>query len=147
MVDSEDDDAFPSFDAPPAPAADAAVVAPVAPDGSVRDVTWSVDAPGARLHFQILALRDQLYLYAGAGAGGPSHAEMSMALETPRFPGPPVVTALTRASGDGGEASAAAAVWSDARSAAAAVNLPPDAEDLRAFAEKQLADKIDELGM
>lgn len=159
MVESDDDDAFPSFDAPPAPAVDAAVVAPVAPDGSVRDVTWSVDAPGARLHFQILALRDQLYLYAGAGAGGPSHAEMSMALETPRFPGPPVVTALTRASGDGGEASAAAAAdrASDQTAArfakrtrrcvVAAVNLPPDAEDLRAFAEKQLADKIDELGM
>ena len=157
MVDSDDDDAFPSFDAPPAPAADAAVVAPVAPDGSVRDVTWSVDAPGARLHFQILALRDQLYLsrarrgrplargdeHGARDAAVPGSARRHRAHPRERRRGQASAAAAADRASD---QTAARFAKRTRRSSSPPSASPPDGRT-SAFAEKQLADKIDELGM
>jgi hypothetical protein len=63
-----------NFDPPPLPVSDAAVVVAVAPNGSVAEHSFSVDAPGAALHFQIVQLVEQLYVWvgvAGPGVGTP----------------------------------------------------------------------------
>jgi len=162
MSDYSDDDDTPSFAPPPRPAADETVITPVKPDGSVREETFVVAAPGAVVKVQLVCLRDQLYVWVGADGADASckHGEMSMAFpggngsarSTTRVGGPPSVAALT--SGESGDASKNADRASDhlasrlARragvSVVASVNV---ATDLRPLAERAIAEKLAEMGM
>ena len=156
MSDYSDDDDTPSFAPPPRPAADGAVITPVSPDGSVREETFSVEAPGAVVKVQLVCLKDQLYVWVGADGADASthHGEMSMALPGNRGTAGPSVAALTGR----GDSDASSAVDADRASdhlasrlakragvgVVASVNV---AADLRPIAERAIAEKLAELGM
>jgi hypothetical protein len=155
MSDYSDDDDTPSFAPPPRPAADGAVITPVAPDGSVREETFSVEAPGAVVKVQLVCLKDQLYVWVGAVGADASthHGEMSMALPGRGTAGPAVAALTGR--GDTNASSAADADRASDHLASrlakragvgvvASVNV---AADLRPIAERAIAEKLAELGM
>ena len=155
MSDYSDDDDTPSFAAPPCPAADDTVIKPVAPDGSMREETFSVEAPGAVVKVQLVCLKDQLYVWVGAVGADASthHGEMSMALPGRGTAGPSVAALTGR--GDTNASSAADADRASDHLASrlakragvgvvASVNV---AADLRPIAERAIAEKLAELGM
>lgn len=149
------------FDPPPLPAPDAAVVVPVAPSGDVVEHAFSVDAPGAVLHFQIVQLCEQLYVWVGAGGGAgggpaPVHGEMSMAIKT-RMSDTPTVTTLIGGGGGGGGGEgvgmtdcvsnqmAHRLAKRTGKCVVASCNIPSDLAMLQVFAERTLLDKLKEL--
>ena len=89
MSDYSDDDDTPSFAPLPAPPRTAPIT-PVAPDGSVREETFSVEAPGAVVKVQLVCLKDQLYVWVGAVGADASARRDDMAAG-----GPPASVALT----------------------------------------------------
>ena len=156
MSDYSDDDDPPSFAAPPCPAADDTVIKPVAPDGSMREETFSVEAPGAVVKVQLVCLKDQLYVWVGADGADASthHGEMSIALPGNRGSTGPSVAALTGRS----DTNAFSAVDADRASDHLASRLAKRAgvsvvasvnvsADLRPLAERAIAEKLTELGM
>ena len=125
-----------------------------------------MDAPGATLHFQIVRLIDQLYVWVGAGdAGGapPVHGELSMAIKT-RMSDTPTVTTLIGAGGlgtGGGGGAAGNVALTDCVSdqmaqrlakrtgkcVVASCNIPSDMAALQVFAERTLLEKFKELDL
>lgn len=155
MSDYSDDDDTPSFAPPPRPAADGAVITPVAPDGSVREETFSVAAPGAVVKVQLVCLRDQLYVWVGADGGDASfaHGEMSMAFpglrdRTTRVVTPSVAALTSDVSQENADRASDHLASRLARragvSVVASVNV---AADLRPLAERAIAEKLAEMGM
>mmetsp|Transcript_675 Transcript_675/g.1558 ORF Transcript_675/g.1558 Transcript_675/m.1558 type:complete len:185 (-) Transcript_675:153-707(-) len=164
-----DSDSGNEFAPPPVPVKDACVVTPVAPSGVITETSWTVEAPGAVLHFQIVRLHEQLYVWVGAG-DTPAHGELSMAVKT-RMSDTPSVTTLLGAGGapassaggggGGGAANAAGPSLIDSVSngmaqrlakrtgmcVVASCNLPHDLADLQVFAERTLLAKLKELGV
>lgn len=142
------------FEPPPIPAKDTATVVPVAPEGSVVEHVFTVDAPGATLHFQIVQLCEQLYVWVGAGQRGerPGHGELAMAIKT-RMSDMPVVTTLPLGGG-GGDSLQADCVSNQmaqrlakrtGKCVVASCNIPAELQVLQVFAEKALLAKIKEL--
>ena len=155
MSDYSDDDDTPSFVPPPRPVADGAVITPVAPDGSVREETFSVAAPGAVVKVQLVCLRDQLYVWVGADGGDASfaHGEMSMAFpglrdRTTRVVTPSVAALTSDVSQENADRASDHLASRLARragvSVVASVNV---AADLRPLAERAIAEKLAEMGM
>mmetsp|Transcript_2662 Transcript_2662/g.4217 ORF Transcript_2662/g.4217 Transcript_2662/m.4217 type:complete len:164 (-) Transcript_2662:794-1285(-) len=156
--DSGEDDL--RFDPPPRPVLDAAKVVAVAPRGDVVEHAFAVEAPGATLHFQIIQMRDQLYVWVGAGGVGepPMHGELSMALKT-RMSDTPAVTTLLGAGGTGGGGEgvgmtdcvsnqvAQRLAKRTGKCVVASCNIPADLSMLQVFAEKTLLAKLKELGL
>lgn len=157
MSDYSDDDDTPSFAPPPRPAADGAVITPVAPDGSVREETFSVAAPGAVVKVQLVCLRDQLYVWVGADGGDASfaHGEMSMALpglrdRTTRGVTPSVAALTSDVSHKNADADRASDHLASRLARRAGVSVVASvnvAADLRPLAERAIAEKLAEMGM
>lgn len=160
---SDEDDL--DFDPPQQPVSDHAEVAAVAPRGDVVEHSFTVEAPGAHVHFQIVQLCDQLYVWVGAGNVGepPVHGELSMALKTRMSDTPAVTTLLaggggSNAGGGGGEGAATASVSASNQMAqrlakrtgkcvVASCNIPSELSTLQVFAEKTLMAKLKDLGL
>ena len=131
------------------------MITPVAPDGSVREETFSVAAPGAVVKVQLVCLRDQLYVWVGADGGDASfaHGEMSMAFpglrdRTTRVVTPSVAALTSDVSQENADRASDHLASRLARragvSVVASVNV---AADLRPLAERAIAEKLAEMGM
>jgi hypothetical protein len=119
-----------------APAAAAAAAGP-------RCHAFSAEAEGdaGALHFQLLELPRQLYLWVGAGA--PRMGNLCVAVPTRMDPAPAVATLID---GDAGDEAAGMARRLTRRAGvpvALSLNLPPGAPpELRAFAERRALEEL-----
>eukprot|EP00878_Enallax_costatus_P007930 GHUV01008295.1.p1 GENE.GHUV01008295.1~~GHUV01008295.1.p1 ORF type:complete len:162 (+),score=52.51 GHUV01008295.1:149-634(+) len=106
---------------------------------------FSEIAPDATVHFQILDLGQQLFVWVAVG--GAKFQNLYLAIQNRLDPNPSIATLLPDGASSGAASMAQRLALRTGRPVICSCNLPPNADMLQVVAERRLCQELDSMGL